>query len=326
MTRNEVADFRPLNVTLAPVSDALSAYSARAGISDKILASGFDPRPDLDLEKHPGRTISDLTYINCFLGGTSAWSRSDRTNIDRALEDAMTDAGLQQIIAQYYDGPITSKALRSQAVDAEMGQRFFKDNAEQLVSTLAADLLGDADPDSTVINLMLPEGIVLVDGNSDGSDADEEDEHMKPVLVDNEAADSTQGLGGYHGSVPHHGGGAGFIYYAVGVYSKGHNGIPAFDEPWKNVVATFYHELVEARTDPDVEDVIRTRNMNELGWYSPRGGEIGDIPMALAGRDLSLVMKEIELRNGRKTPIQLMWSNHDHGPAEPTKAAAGATA
>ena len=48
--------------------------------------------------------------------------------------------------------------------------------------------------------------------------------------------------------------------------------------------------------------------------------------MALAGHDLSRVMKEIELRNGRKTPIQLMWSNHDHGPAEPTKAAAGATA
>ena len=97
-----------------------------------------------------------------------------------------------------------------------MGERFFKDNAEQLVTTLAADLLGDADPDSTVINLMLPEGVILVDGNSDGSDADEEDEHRKPVLVDDEAADSTKGLGGYHGSVPHHGGGAGFIYYAVG--------------------------------------------------------------------------------------------------------------
>jgi hypothetical protein len=37
------------------------------------------------------------------------------------------------------------------------------------------------------------------------------------------------------------------------VFSEGNNGIPAFDESWKNVVATFYHELVEARTDADVE-------------------------------------------------------------------------
>jgi hypothetical protein len=26
-----------------------------------------------------------------------------------------------------------------------------------------------------------------------------------------------------------------------------------FDQPWKNVLATFYHELNEARTDPDVD-------------------------------------------------------------------------
>ena len=35
------------------------------------------------------------------------------------------------------------------------------------------------------------------------------------------------------------------------------NGIPVFDRPWKNVVATLYHELNEARTDADVEDAIR---------------------------------------------------------------------
>jgi hypothetical protein len=52
------------------------------------------------------------------------------------------------------------------------------------------------------------------------------------------------------------------VYYAVGVYSQTEadgtvNGIPVFDQPWKNVVATFYHELNEARTDADVEDAIR---------------------------------------------------------------------
>lgn len=55
------------------------------------------------------------------------------------------------------------------------------------------------------------------------------------------------------------------VYYAIGVYSEGRNGIPAFDEPWKNVVATFYHELNEARTDPDVEEAVRTGNDSLLG-------------------------------------------------------------
>ena len=42
--------------------------------------------------------------------------------------------------------------------------------------------------------------------------------------------------------------------YSVGVFSEGNNGIVAFNNSWKNVVATFYHELVEARTDADVEE------------------------------------------------------------------------
>jgi hypothetical protein len=41
-------------------------------------------------------------------------------------------------------------------------------------------------------------------------------------------------------------------YYAVGVYSERSDngtetGIVGFDLPWKNIVATFYHELREAR-------------------------------------------------------------------------------
>ena len=42
--------------------------------------------------------------------------------------------------------------------------------------------------------------------------------------------------------------GARTLYYAVGVYSERRpdgtvNGIPVFDAAWKNVVATFYHEV-----------------------------------------------------------------------------------
>ena len=93
-------------------------------------------------------------------------------------------------------------------------------------------------------------------------------------------------------------------------------GVPVFDQPWKNVAATFYHELNEARTDPDVEDAIRTGDSSRLGWYSARGGEIGDLPVTAAGPGLALVFTEMELADGSgAVPVQLMWSNKDNGPA-----------
>jgi hypothetical protein len=66
------------------------------------------------------------------------------------------------------------------------------------------------------------------------------------------------------------------LYYAVGVFSDGNNGIVAFDQPWENVVATFYHELNEARTDADVED-------GQVAWVNEEqpSEEIGDIPMSV---------------------------------------------
>src|SRR5205823_13929334 len=139
--------------------------------------------------------------------------------------------------------------------------------------------------------------------------------------LDQEAADSLNGLGGYHGSVHYKGK---TVYYAVGVYSQtlanGHdNGIVAFDQPWKNVVATFYHELNEVRTDSDIDDAIAAGNDPKsegyLGWTSPQGCEIGDEPVFEVGGDLSLVFKEVSLADGSGTvPIQLLWSNRVHGP------------
>jgi len=134
-----------------------------------------------------------------------------------------------------------------------------------------------------------------------------------------DAASSLNGLGGYHGSV--HAAGT-VIYFAVGVFSESlpdgsQNGIVAFDEPWKNVVATFYHELQEARTDPDVEDAIRTQNTNFIGWNSDQGEEIGDFPVFEAD-PLQLVFKEVPLENGDTVPIQLVYSNRVNGPEDPT--------
>jgi hypothetical protein len=144
------------------------------------------------------------------------------------------------------------------------------------------------------------------------------------VLVDAEAVDSRHGLGGYHGSIHR---GATTLYYAISVWSEiAHgiaNGIVAFDAPWKNVTATLYHELCEARTDPDVEDAIRAGatagSLRFLGWMSPNGnGEIGDGPineMTDGDLDRSEVFREVTLADGSRAPIQLMWSNRRHAPA-----------
>jgi hypothetical protein len=244
------------------------------------------------------------------------------SNIDNALAAALSDAGLESVIAQYYPGTsISSRMLPSAVHDAPVPATVYKDTAETLVEQLYSDgVLGDADPTSTVICIMLPQSVVLSDDFSPG--------HAPPAvrkqgvikIDEDDAADSRNGLGGYHGSVQV--GGGAEVYYAVGVYSEGDNGIDAFGVPWKNVVATFYHELNEARTDAAVEDVNSTGNSALLGWYSQTGqGEIGDLPINACGGDLSLVFNEVELANGAGTvPIQLMWSNADAGPASSTGA------
>jgi hypothetical protein len=165
---------------------------------------------------------------------------------------------------------------------------------------------------ATTAAVAAPTGIPDTDGDGDrkggplGGDPDD-------------AASSLGGLGGYHGSV--HAGGT-VIYFAVGVFSEmltngDQNGIVAFDDPWKNVVGTFYHEMQEARTDPDVEDAIRTQNRNFIGWNSDQGEEIGDFPVFEAD-PLQLVFKEVPLVNGGTAPIQLMYSNRVNGPEDPT--------
>jgi hypothetical protein len=53
-----------------------------------------------------------------------------------------------------------------------------------------------------------------------------------------------------------------------------------------------------------------------LGWYSAKGGEIGDIPVKEAGTSLALVFREVDLADGSgAVPVQLMWSNKAEAPA-----------
>lgn len=326
---------RLLNVVVEPESRTHRAVphphaQPSGGTRSGDLAEGFQPQPSWNLTDFGGPTIVDLTFVNRYVGGAAHWSADDMSQIDQALSNAFHDQRLESVIAQYYSGaPISSEMLPSAVHDNPVPATVFKDTAESLASQLHDEgALNGADPAKCVINIMLPQGTVLSDDFSPGfkppaGQEETVDRRRRGVirLDPDDAADSKNGLGGYHGSVHLPDGTE--IYYAVGVYSEGDNGIVAFDQPWKNVVATFYHELNEARTDAAVEDVNATGNDKLLGWYSQTGqGEIGDLPINASGGDLSLVFREVPLADGSGTvPIQLMWSNKDAGPAEQTAGA-----
>jgi len=272
---------RPLDVVLRPESEAEASYRSA------VLAPGFVTEPGLDLRYLGGRTLPDLTFTTVYLGRFDA---GEQEKIDHAIAAAMTDAHLNNVLAQYFPGQkVTATFAGSQLHGGPTPARVYRDTVESIVGGL--DVTG-------VACLLLPRGAVLVDGPSNGGDN----------------VDSRHGLGGYHGSVNG-------TYYAVAVYSEGANGIVAFDEPWKNICATLYHELQETRTDPDVEDAIRAgatpAGEHLLGWYSPRGGEIGDVPLAVTN-DPSEVLREVPLADGSgSVPIQLLWSNAVGGPEGP---------
>ena len=299
-TSSRVAE-QPLNVVLRPNSLAEAAYRST------VLAPGFTADPSLDLRYLGGKTIPRLTFTNVYLG---AWDAAERTNLDRALAGAMADPHLNNVLAQYFTGQVGSTFAGSLAHVGAVPARVYRDTVETLVTELdQGGALAALDLAASTVCLLLPHGAVLVDGDSHG--------HGNQV-------DSLHGLGGYHGSVHVSRGGRKreTVYYAVSVYSEGGNGVVAFPEPWQNVCATLYHELCEVRTDADVEDAIRAGTTPAaerlLGWYSARGGEIGDIPMAEARGAIDLVMREVPLADGSGTvPIQLMWSNAVGGPEGP---------
>lgn len=318
-------------VVVHPRSAAGAHY--RAGREAAARAKGFPAERGLNLQFFGGRTIEQLTFTHVYLGGAAAWSQEDVTRIDTALPAAMADPHLENVIAQYYlDEQPTSSFRPSRILETPLPDTVYRDTVEELAASLERENgLSGFELASTVFCFLLPRGVVLVDGSSSGDlrsgdshDGDEDEPVHNPALRErDEAVDSKHGLGGYHGSIhPKQGPSAETLYYAVGVYSEGDNGISAFDEPWKSVCATFYHELCEARTDPDVEDAIRAGDTPDaerfLGWYSPKGGEIGDIPMEEAGTDLAAVMREVPLADGSgSVPIQLMWSNAVGGPEGP---------
>jgi hypothetical protein len=228
----------------------------------------------------------------------------------------MSDPHLNNVMLQYYPDAtsITTNFLGSTKLPGPVGAEFNRDSVNPVIQSLIDNnTLSGTNFDNADICLFLPPGVILTTDASGGVGSG----HPKG---DDDADSSQQGLAGYHGSCHI---GSTRVYFAVGVFSQlihgRPNGIPEWPDPWKNVVATFYHELNEVRTHPDVEDADRNNNDHLLGWYSAveGGGEIGDIPMNEAGPNLRTVMVEVTLAGGKVAPVQLMWSNAVGGPQGP---------
>jgi hypothetical protein len=313
---------RPMNILVGRGSRAEDKYRALGGVhglDPEQIAPGIAPTPAHDLLYHGGKTIPSLTFINFYVGG-NAWTASDVRNIDQSLAAAMTDPQLNNVMAQYFGGvPPTTTCKPSQTLAGASPAKFSQGDVEKLVSNLFTQgKLAGFDFSSTVFNFMLPPTAVLTDNPAPGGAERVPSAELKRRGVpEEEESDSLHGLGGYHGSVQV---GGQTLYYAVGVYSDKSNGqtngIPVFDAPWKNVVATFYHELNEARTDPDVEAVINGGASSMLGWTSRQGEECGDFPVFEAN-PLTQVFQELALPGGGTVPVQFQYSNFVHGPEGP---------
>jgi hypothetical protein len=329
----------PMRVATAPGSRADKGFRSRAVLgTPAVLAPGLPATPEEDLVYRGGKLIADLSFVNFYVG-VGSWAQSDMDDIDAALEAAMTDPHLNNVMAQYFPGGrLTSRFAGSVPLDGPAPDVVSQGDVEVLVKRLfRAGKLARFDLTSTVFNFLLPPGTLLSTDEApttgllaiqprravESREHDEGEEGEGDSPIPHEEEDSTEGLGGFHGSVHVTANGTRVtLYYAVGVFSQRNpdgtqNGIVAFAKPWKNVVATFYHELNEARTDPDVEDAIKTNDQRFLGWTSERGEECGDFPVDEA-RPLSKVFKEITLASGTGTvPVQLQYSNAVHGPEGP---------
>jgi hypothetical protein len=310
--------------------DEKAIDAAGAGIGRR--PQGIPATPQHDLIFRGGKTIARLSYVNFYVT-PGAWDAGDRQNIDRALNDAMTDVKLNAVIAQYFAGQnVTTHFAGARELNIPQPDTVSRGDVEQWVGQLrAGNQLGGNDLASTVFNFLLPPGTVLTTDDAPANAAagaaaqnavaqgNGQDRGALADRDEDEKASSVEGLGGYHGSVLL---GTEKIYYAVGVFSQElpdgtTNGIVAFNQPWKNVVATFYHELCEARTDADVEEANDKGDDTLIGWTSAQGEECGDFPV-FEDSTLRHVFAEIALANNQGTvPVQFQYSNRVHGPEQP---------
>src|ERR1700693_743481 len=136
MSTKEITETRrPMNVYVRRGSSAEKAFRKRAGSpSPKAIAPGIAPSPDHDLKFQGGKTIQDLRFMNFYVGG-DAWDAGDIANIDKALSAAMSDRNLNNVMVQYFPGPITTNFDGSKTLPGPAPQIISQGDVEQMVTT-----------------------------------------------------------------------------------------------------------------------------------------------------------------------------------------------
>ncbi len=312
--------FQPMYVQIKPNSSASKYFRSAANAS--VIGTKAD-----DLKFFGGKTLRDIAYKNFYVGGDSAWAESDITSIEKATNLVMTHQELNKVLAQYFNGkPLTCTALGAEILDTPKPSVVSQGDIERFVKqSFAQGIIKDRDLDATIFNFILPRGAILNTKQKNTNNLISRAQLKFDHKARRNSASSLDGLGGYHGSVhvKRTDGKDLTIYYSIEVFSEtlkngNENGIVAFADSWKNIVATLHHELQEFRTDPDVGDAIREKNDNFLGWMSAVSGEeIGDFPL-LNADPVTEVIKEIKVVG--KTifvPFQMLYSNKIHGAENP---------
>ena len=296
----------PMRVQVAPGSEAEYRHylmvKERAGdsLDREALASGVSASPRDDLVFRGGKTLPKMAFQNIYLGRPNDFASSDVENIDDAITRVMRDEQLKNIVQQYFTKPLQYDIAPSVILNENRANEMDEPDVQnKVIDLFDHNLILATDLDRTIFNLILaPDTVLKLQGSS-----------------------SLAGLGGYHGSVHFsRDGQTKTLYYSANVYSAiragKRNGIPFFSSPWKNVVCTLYHELIESQTDPDVGDAIRQNDRRFIGFNSNRGQEIGDQP--ISANSLDRVFKEVLTLPGPKpTPVQFMFSNKVHGAEGP---------
>ncbi len=278
-----------------------AARHSDEGIEREALAPGVRASPQDDLIFRGGKVLPQMGFQNIYLGRSSDFAPGDVESIDDAIMRVMRDEQLKSIIQQYFPRQTLSYDIAPSVIleESRPNQMEEIDVQNKIIDLFDSNVILSTDHDRTCFNLVLPPDTILrLDGSS-----------------------SLAGLGGYHGSVHFfRRGQRQTLYYSANVYSAiragRRNGIPFFRDPWKNVVCTLYHELVEFQTDPDVNDAILQRDRRFIGFNSNQGQEIGDQP--ISANSLDRVFKEVlTLPGPRPTPVQFMYSNAVHGAEGP---------
>lgn len=301
--------------------EGMAATQPITTVAFRQASDGATTAADRTLKYRGGHTIADLAYVNLYVSGDTAWQAADVERIEKSLAAAMSDERLNGVLKQYFQNrSITSTALPPHPLVGYVPEQVTRGDIENYMTHLFRQgYLKNYDLRSTAFNLLLPPKTILSDretashtrqvGTTGATAASASSNTAQPV-------DSTMGLAGYHGSVD--AGNGQKIYFAVSVFSDRHsngqtNGIPVFAEAWKNATATLYHQLMEVRTDPDVEDALRkSTDLNSgriLGWVTDAGLEIGDV-FEDQSVPVTSIIREVPLANGSGVvPVQLPYSN-----------------